>query len=62
MDVPAGALPSMAMSSASLREATCPTVRTPCAWSLRAVAGPTPQIRSTSSGWRKLSSRSAGTT
>ena len=39
-----------------------PTVVSPIAWSLRVVAGPIPQMRSTGSGRRNSSSPSGGTT
>ena len=54
--------PSSATSAASASRATSPTVAIPRACSLPAVTGPTPQSRSTGSGWRNASSPSGGTT
>ena len=56
------ALPSSETSAASPSAATWPTVASPARWSLSAVAGPTPQSRSTSSGCRNASSAPAGIT
>ena len=62
----AGGGPSRARASttsaSSPSSATSPTVVIPRAWSLPAVTTPTPQSRSTGSGWRKASSPSGGTT
>ena len=55
------ARPSMATRVASSNSATCPTVAIPTLRSFIAVAGPTPQRRSTGSGWRKASSFPGGT-
>ena len=56
------ARPSIETSAASASWATSPTVLIPRSRSLPAVTGPTPQSRSTGSGWRKASSPSGGTT
>ena len=52
------ARPSIEASASSERWATSPTVSIPTRRSFPAVTGPTPQSRSTGSGWRKASSRS----
>ena len=54
--------PSIATSEASASSATWPTFVIPRPRSLRAVTCPTPQSRSTGSGWRNASSPSGGTT
>ena len=56
------ARPSIETSVASASWATSPTVVIPRLRSFPAVTGPTPQSRSTGSGWRKASSPSGGTT
>ena len=60
--MPAGRSSEQATRSASSSAATWPTVRSPRSWSFAAVTRPTPQSRSTGSGWRKPSSSSGGTT
>ena len=59
---PPAARPNMEVSATSSSWATSPTVVIPRARSLPDVTGPTPQSRSTGSGWRKASSPPAGTT
>ena len=54
--------PSIVTSAVSASPATWPTVMMPRDRSFAAVTGPTPQSRSTGSGWRKPSSSSGGTT
>ncbi len=60
----AGPMPGRASRRAPPRRAsaTWPTVLMPRSWSFAAVTGPTPQSRSTGSGWRNSSSPSGGTT
>ena len=53
--------PRIDTTAASGRPATSPTVPMPRSCSLPAVIGPTPQRRSTGSGWRKASSSPTGT-
>ena len=62
VQVPAGCPPSTPPGPPRGEPATSPTVVIPNRWSLAAVTGPTPQSRSTGSGWRNASSRSGGTT
>ena len=56
------ARPSIATSAGSPSSASWPTVSMPRRWSFSAVILPTPQSRSTGSGWRNASSSAGGTT